>query len=130
MQVRLAFALVLVAGGLAACGGGSSSSASASSGGASTHLQIAASDRGGLSFSTTHLTAKAGRVTIVMRNPGSDSFPHGVAIDGHGVSTAGNIASPGQTSTVTVKLRPGTYSFFCPVGNHRAQGMEGNLTVQ
>jgi uncharacterized cupredoxin-like copper-binding protein len=32
-------------------------------------------------------------------------------------------------ASVTVDLKAGDYEFYCPVGNHRAEGMEGKLTV-
>jgi Ca2+/Na+ antiporter len=34
-----------------------------------------------------------------------------------------------QSATATVTLAPGTYTFWCPVSNHRDCGMEGTLTV-
>ena len=33
-------------------------------------------------------------------------------------------------TSVTADLKAGTYTFYCPVGNHRAEGMEGTLTVK
>lgn len=105
-------------------GSGASSSSSGSD------LKIAASEKGGLSFTKKTLTAQAGTVTITMGNPSADAMPHGVAIEGNGVDQDGNIAQPGGTSKVSVKLKPGTYTFYCPVGSHRQAGMEGTLTVQ
>jgi uncharacterized cupredoxin-like copper-binding protein len=108
-----------------------SSSAASSSGGTSrTAIAIAADEQGGLSFTKKALTAKAGTVTIKMANPGADSLPHAVAIEGNGVNTTGQTVQPGGTSTVTAKLKPGTYTFFCPVPGHRQAGMEGTLTVR
>ena len=100
----------------------------ASSGG---RLALKAVEGNGLSFDPKTLKADAGTVTITMDNPSADSQPHAVSIEGPGgVSAAGEIAQPGSASEVTLKLKPGKYTFFCPVGNHRAAGMEGTLTVQ
>jgi plastocyanin len=100
----------------------------ASSGG---RLAIKAVESNGLSFDPKTLKANAGTVTITMDNPSGDSQPHAVSVEGPGgVAAAGKIAQPGSTSAVTLKLKPGKYTFFCPVGSHRAAGMEGTLTVQ
>jgi plastocyanin len=99
----------------------------ASSGG---RLAIKAVESSGLSFDPKTLKANAGTVTITMDNPSADSQPHAVSVEGAGIAAAGKIAQPGSTSAVTVKLKPGTYTFFCPVGSHRAAGMEGTLTIQ
>jgi plastocyanin len=105
----------------------SAAAPTASSGG---KLAIKAVESNGLSFDPQTLKANAGTVTITMDNPSADSQPHAVSIEGSGVAAAGKIAQPGSDSAVTVKLKPGTYTFFCPVGSHRAAGMEGTLTVQ
>jgi plastocyanin len=100
----------------------------ASSGG---RLAIKAVESDGLSFDPKTLTAKAGTVTITMDNPSGDSLQHAVSVEGPGgVAASGQIAQPGSTSKVTLKLKPGKYMFFCPVGSHRAAGMQGTLTVQ
>jgi uncharacterized cupredoxin-like copper-binding protein len=104
----------------------SSSSASASGG----SLALSAQESGGLSFDKTTLTAKAGKVTIVMDNGSGDSLPHGIAVEGNGVDKDGPTVQPGAKSTVTVTLKPGKYTFYCPVPGHRAAGMMGTLTVQ
>jgi plastocyanin len=100
----------------------------ASSGG---RLAIKAVESNRLSFDPKTLKANAGTVTITMDNPSADSQPHAVSVEGPGgVDASGKIAQPGSTSGVTVKLEPGKYTFFCPVGSHRAAGMQGTLTVQ
>ena len=37
---------------------------------------------------------------------------------------------PGDSETLTANLQPGTYTVYCPVGNHREQGMEMTITVE
>jgi plastocyanin len=105
-------------------GGGSSSS----SGGAQSKLSVDAVASGALKFNKSSLSAKAGKVTITMANP--SPVEHGVAITGNGVSQTGQTVGKGGTSTVTVSLKPGKYTFYCPVPGHRAAGMEGTLTVK
>lgn len=134
---------VLAAAGalLAGCGDDSSDDAAApaaaettateaSSGAGATDLALAATEEGGLGFDKTKLTAKAGTVTLTMDNPSGDQMPHAIAIDGNGVDEDGEVVQPGGKSTVSVDLKPGTYTFYCPVGQHRQNGMEGTLTVQ
>jgi plastocyanin len=111
---------------VAACGGSSKSSSSSSSGGGSSTLAIAADPGGALKFTSSSLTAKAGKVTVDFTN--KSSVPHGVVITGNGVNAQTSVVSAGEAKT-TVTLKPGKYTFYCPVGNHRAEGMEGTLTV-
>jgi hypothetical protein len=75
------------------------------------------------------LTAKAGTVTVEMKNPAGSGVPHGIAVEGHGVDQDGKIVQPGGTSTDTLTLKPGTYKFYCPVKGHEAAGMKGTLVV-
>ncbi len=82
---------------------------------------------GKLAFDTKTLKAKAGEVTLTMSNP--SSFPHGISVSGHGIDKDGKVVQQGATSTVTAKLKPGTYTFYCPVPGHEAAGMKGTLTV-
>jgi len=129
---------------LAGCGGsdekssGSSSSSSNSnssessggggggeSGGGET-LKLAA-DKSALKFDKSSLTAKAGKVTLEMANP--SQLPHAVAIKGNGVDVDGKTVGNGETSTASTDLKPGTYTFYCPVPGHEAAGMKGTLTV-
>lgn len=131
--------LAIVAAG---CGGDDNSSSSSSSsgsdtstteqssgggGGAAQTLKISADPGGALKFDKSTLTAKAGKVTIVMDNP--SSLPHAVEIEGNGVEEAGDTVEKGGVSKATATVKAGTYDFYCPVDGHRAAGMEGKLTV-
>jgi plastocyanin len=80
-----------------------------------------------LAFNTKTLHAKHGKVTLRMANP--SSFPHAIAVEGHGVDKDGKKVGHGGTSTVSVTLKKGTYTFYCPVPGHRAAGMVGKLVV-
>jgi plastocyanin len=136
-------AACLVAGG---CGGddeepasdsGSSSSSgsqggggSGGSGGKASKVALTATEAGGFGFDKKKATAKTGKVTLTLNNPSGDSAPHAIAVEGGGVDKSGETVQPGGTSTVTADLKPGKYTFYCPVGSHRSAGMEGTLTVR
>jgi plastocyanin len=96
-------------------------------GGGGETLKIAADPGGQLKFDKSSLTAKAGKVTIVMDNP--SDLPHAVEIEGDGVEVAGETVTKGGVSKASADLKAGEYEFYCPVGNHKDAGMEGTLTV-
>jgi plastocyanin len=106
-----------------------SSGGGASSGGAAGNvLKIAADPNGALKFDKTSLSAKAGKVTIVMTN--TSSIPHAVELEGGGVEKKGAVVTGGgSVSRVTANLKAGKYEFYCPVDGHKQAGMEGTLTV-
>jgi len=128
--------LVLTASVLAlsACGGGSSSSSTAppattaagGGGGGGSTVKISADPSGALKYQETNVSAKAGSVTIDFTN--MSSVPHNVMIEGNGASGGTDTITSSSTST-SVDLEPGTYTFFCSVDGHRAAGMEGKLVV-
>lgn len=130
----LAAALVLA---LAGCGGNNEESGgggtaatptpAATSGGGGETLNLAAPADGTLAFEPPKLSAKAGTVTIDFDNPAS--IPHAVEVEGHGIEEASDTVTGAKTS-LTVDLKAGKYTFYCPVGNHRQEGMEGTLTVK
>jgi uncharacterized cupredoxin-like copper-binding protein len=70
-----------------------------------------------------------GQVEFRVRNDGETV--HDLEVEGPGTET--KLASeldPGQSGTLTVDLsEPGRYEWYCPVGNHRDNGMEGEITV-
>ena len=90
---------------------------------------MAADPSGQLKYNKTTLSAKAGKVTISFTN---------MAPEGHNVTLQKGTSGPtigatptftGATKTLSVTLKPGTYTFFCSVPGHRMGGMQGTLTV-
>ena len=80
-----------------------------------------------IAFNHKTLTAKHGKVTLVMANP--SGLPHAIAVEGHGIDKDGKTVQKNGTSRVTVTLKKGTYTFYCPVDSHKAGGMKGKLVV-
>jgi plastocyanin len=137
--------------GLAACGGSSGSSSTPSSAPAATApaatattaptqtspgvaggstAALAADPGGQLMFTTSALSATAGKVTIKFTN--SSPLAHNLTIQ-QGSSGAVLGATPtfaGGNKTLALNLKPGTYTFYCSVPGHRQAGMQGTLTVR
>jgi uncharacterized cupredoxin-like copper-binding protein len=107
--------------------GTTSTPATKPSAGGST-LTTDADPGGALKFTKTTLTAKAGKVTLTMKNPSSTE--HGIGVKGNGAQQVGNSVGQGGVSTVTANLKPGKYEFYCPVDGHEQAGMKGTLTVK
>jgi plastocyanin len=100
---------------------------SAGSGGGET-LAFSAPEDGSLKFDQGDVTAKAGTVTITFDNP--SSVPHAVEIEGSGVEEETETVTGGEAPPIEVNLQPGTYEYYCPVGDHEEAGMKGTLTVE
>jgi plastocyanin len=135
----LVFVLAAFALALAACGGGNNEAATTGSGGGATTsggggggggstVQISADPNGALKFEQTSVQATAGSVTIQFTN--DSSLAHDVKIEGNGVNGEGTDQVTGGSTSATVDLQPGTYTFYCSVDGHRAAGMEGTLVVK
>ncbi|HEX4628956.1 MAG TPA: plastocyanin/azurin family copper-binding protein, partial [Gemmatimonadales bacterium] len=94
---------------------------------AATALALVANPAGQLSYDTKTLSAKAGTVTITLRN--NAPLEHNVTI-AQGSKVLG--ATPSfiaGSRKLTLQLSPGTYVFYCSVPGHRQAGMEGTLKV-
>jgi len=105
-------------------GGGNSSDAGTST----TTLKVAADPGGAPKFTETALTADAGTVTVEFSNP--SEAPHAVTIEGSGVDESTETVTAKDAAPLSVDLKAGEYTYYCPVGEHRAAGMEGTLTVK
>jgi plastocyanin len=68
---------------------------------------------------------KAGSIRFDVTNSGT--MTHALAIVG--VKQATKNIDPGENTSLTVTLKPGTYTLYCPVRGHRGQGMEAKLKV-
>ena len=98
-------------------------------GGGAAPLRLAADPGGSSRFDKKALSAKAGRVTIELRNPAP--VAHNVAIEGKGKEVVkSETVSGGARATAEAELKAGRYTFFCAVPGHREGGMEGTLTVE
>jgi len=69
-----------------------------------------------------------GHVTFVVVNDGAEA--HGFEIEGRGLEAAlEQPLPPGGTGELQVDLAAGTYHVYCPLDDHRRQGMEHRLEV-
>ena len=98
-------------------------------------LQIDASPSGQLLYTASKAEAKPGPVTITMGN--TSGVSHNIAIEAGAGGASGSgpvLGASAFTSkgdaTVSVSLKPGTYTFFCQAPGHRVAGMYGTLTVK
>ncbi len=93
-------------------------------------LAIAANPSGQLLYTVKAASATAGPITISMTN--MSGVVHNLAIQqGTSGSLLGSTpVSASGTHSITLNLKPGTYTFFCQVPGHRAAGMFGTLTVK
>jgi plastocyanin len=80
-----------------------------------------------IAYDTKSLSAKAGKVTITMTN--SSSLEHNVTIAQGSKVLGATPTFSGGSRSITLQLKPGTYTFYCSVPGHRAAGMEGTLKV-
>jgi plastocyanin len=149
-RVAAAGGLALALGLLTACGGtsdaASSSSSPSSSSSSSTSSSSASSPAAGGSSSAAGqaqtLTVTevgfdirlessdlpAGDYTITVKNDGDATHDLVVEQDGKDIAKSDTLG-PGDSGTFTVTLEPGQYVFYCSIGNHRAMGMETDVTV-
>jgi plastocyanin len=141
--LTIAVVIALATFGLAACGGdddddgGDETTAEVTTeattagggGGAGGAVDIAAAADGSLAYDQTEVNAPAGSVTINFDNPAPLS--HDVVVEDEAGEELGrtDLIAEDTTST-TVELPAGSYTFFCSVPGHREGGMEGTLAVK
>jgi len=128
VKVLTAIAALASIGVIAGCGGSSSGGSKPPSSALKGHvLHLTAPSDGALKFDKATLSVKPGTITIVLTSDAPEV--HNVTIaDDSGILGA-TPTFEGGTKTVTVKLKAGTYRFYCSVAGHEAAGMKGTLTV-
>ncbi len=149
-KVTALFVLALASLALVACGGDDSDTTTSATtgaettteaetggaagggnegGGSGSAVKFVADPSGDLAYTTTEASAKAGEVTIDFDNP--QTLTHDVAIeDANGKEVGATELITDSSTSTTVELKPGAYTFFCSVPGHREGGMEGTLTVK
>ena len=89
----------------------------------------------GVQATEFHLTlsrtsVKAGVVEIQLQNMGED--PHDLRIRRVGGTHTFTVplTGPGKRREIAIRMRPGRYSLWCSVADHRALGMQAQLRVR
>lgn len=122
----LALLLVVPFGGCGGDDGGNGGSGQTSEGPAET-IDVSLTD---FKISPANPRVESGaQVEFRVRNDGETVHDLEVEAPGGETKLASEL-DPGQSGTLTVDLaEPGRYEWYCPVGNHRESGMEGEITV-
>ena len=133
-RVAAAGGLALALGLLTACGGSSdaaspsSSTSSSSSPSAVGQAQTLTVTKVGFDIKLDSSDLPAGDYTITVKNEGDATHDLVVEQDGKDIAKSDTLG-PGDSATFTVTLQPGRYVYYCSIGNHRAMGMETDVTV-
>jgi uncharacterized cupredoxin-like copper-binding protein len=74
-------------------------------------------------------SVSAGATTFTVTNTGKET--HGFEIEGNGIEKALKARlKKGESGSLQVDLKPGTYKVYCPVFGHKGRGMSLDLTVK
>jgi plastocyanin len=119
--------IVIVASGLmlAACGGNGDDAGNGDGNGGEPTVSVTGTDA--LAFEPDQLSAEAGSITVELT--AEQTVEHTFVVE-EASDTEVVAAAPGETSTGTIELEPGSYTFYCDVPGHRDAGMEGTLEVE
>ena len=114
-------------GGLAACGGGAKKTAPSTT--AAPVATVAVTETEFKLTPANPSISKSGVIAFKVTNRGT--VAHSLEIEGtaSGDARLPQDVQPGQSATLTVTLKPGTYEWYCPVDGHKAMGMRGEITV-
>jgi uncharacterized cupredoxin-like copper-binding protein len=122
-------ALATTALAVVACGGGSGGGSAASTPTPKATAQNVTFTETEFKIDTASTSLKAGDYVFQVVNSGK--FPHDLHIatpDGSEIAHT-DMLQAGQSGSIQVTLKAGTYQMWCAVDGHRARGMQGTLTV-
>ena len=86
-------------------------------------------DPSALDYTTGDVSTQAGEVTIAFDNPAE--IGHDVRVeDAEGNDIGGTDVITNDSTTATLSLEPGEYTYYCSVPGHRPAGMEEALEVE
>ena len=71
--------------------------------------------------------SRAGRIAVEVVNDGV--VRHALALEGPAGLIRTPVLVPGERTTLSATLPPGTYRWYCPVADHEQRGMVGRLRV-
>ena len=72
-------------------------------------------------------TLAAGSYSFEVKNDGK--IEHDLVVQGNGVDEKTPTIGPGESATLNVDLKPGTYDVYCSIPGHKQAGMDVKLTV-
>lgn len=114
---------------MAACGGNNGNGGTASTPTPGQSASSVTFTETEFKIDTASTSLKAGDYTFKVDNKGQ--FPHDLHIatpDGSEIGKT-DVLQAGQSGSLQVSLKAGTYQIWCAVDSHRARGMQGTLTV-
>lgn len=125
MRVRIARTALVVAVG--------SSLALGATAGAMATVQkrtVTVPSSGALTFMPMTMVASPGRLQLVLRNQSSTGHNLTLQRQNTGSRVGGTATISKGTTSFTVTLAKGRYTYYCSVRGHEAAGMKGTLTVR
>ncbi len=73
---------------------------------------------------------RVGRAGIISFEATNDGLVrHALAVDAPAGRVRTGALRPGERTAFAVRLPPGTYKWYCPIGDHEQRGMVGRLRV-
>ena len=71
--------------------------------------------------------SKSGVIQFDVSNDGKTE--HALEVEGSSGEAQTKSIAPGGKATLKTQLEPGTYEWYCPIGNHKDLGMKGRIKV-